>query len=50
MFLVANDTLEMLMDASVQGTEGKTVLAGGGAGGDRRTGGLGRCHCKDRDR
>ena len=49
MFLVAKNTLEVLMDGSVQGTEDSTMLAGDGTGDVGRIG-LGWCHCEDRDR
>ena len=49
MFLVANYALELLVNASVQGTEGSAILASDGAGGEGRANDFRRCHCEDRD-
>lgn len=49
MSLVTYDALQVFVDASVQGMEGNTILAGDEAGGEGRRGSLVRCHGKDRD-
>lgn len=49
MLLIADDTLETLVNASVQRMVNSTVLAGVGASGAGMRGGLDRCHCEDED-
>lgn len=49
MFLVANDTLEALLDASAQRAENTAIFASDRACDMSREGGVSRCHGEDRD-